>query len=84
MDALQLTEGTISVHIDRLQHDGLVARSPDPHDQRGVLVRLTSAGEQLFERVAPIHLANEDRLLSALDAEQREQLAALLLSFEGA
>jgi DNA-binding MarR family transcriptional regulator len=87
MDALQLTGGTISVRIDRLERDGLVARSPDPHDQRGVLVRLTDAGEQLFEQVAPIHLANEDRLLSALDIEQREQLAtllrSLLLSFDG-
>jgi DNA-binding MarR family transcriptional regulator len=86
MDALQLTGGTISVRIDRLERDGVVERLPDPHDQRGVLVRLTETGERLFDQVAPIHLANEDRLLSALNAEQREQLAALLrillLSFD--
>lgn len=86
MDALQLTSGTISVRIDRLVQDGLVERSPDPGDQRGVLVSLTPRGSKLFDRVAPVHLANEDRLLSALGAAQREQLAALLrillLSFE--
>ena len=86
MDALQLTGGTISVRIDRLERDGIVERLPDPHDQRGVLVRLTETGERLFDQVAPIHLANEDRLLSALSMEQREQLATLLrillLSFE--
>jgi DNA-binding MarR family transcriptional regulator len=86
MDALQLTGGTISVRIDRLERDGVVERLPDPHDQRGVLVRLTETGERLFDQVAPLHLANEDRLLSALNAQQCEQLAALLrillLSFD--
>jgi DNA-binding MarR family transcriptional regulator len=86
MEALQLTGGTVSVRIDRLERDGIVERVPDPHDQRGVLVRLTEVGEQLFDQVAPVHLANEDRLLSALNAQQREQLAALLrillLSFD--
>ena len=86
MDALQLTGGTISVRINRLECDGIVERTPDPSDQRGVLVRLTEAGEHLFNQVAPFHLANEDRLLSALNTKQREQLAALLrillLSFD--
>jgi DNA-binding MarR family transcriptional regulator len=86
MDALQLTGGTVSVRIDRLEGDGIVERLPDPHDQRGVLVRLTDAGERLFDQVAPLHLANEDRLLLALNTQQREQLAALLrillLSFD--
>lgn len=86
MDALQLTSGTISVRIDRLEREGIVERSPDPGDQRGVLVRLTEKGLSLFDQVAPLHLANEDRLLSALSQEQREQLASLLrtllLSFE--
>jgi DNA-binding MarR family transcriptional regulator len=86
MDALQLSGGTISVRIDRLERDGHVERLADPHDQRGVLVRLTEAGERLFDQVAPLHLANEERLLSALNTQQREQLATLLrillLSFD--
>jgi DNA-binding MarR family transcriptional regulator len=86
MDALQLTGGTISVRIDRLERDSIVERIADPHDQRGVLVRLTEKGERLFEQIAPLHLANEDRLLSALNAEQRTQLVdllrVLLLSFD--
>ena len=86
MEALQLTGGTVSVRIDRLERDSIVERVPDPHDQRGVLVRLTEVGERLFDQVAPLHLANEDRLLSALNTQQREQLAALLcillLSFD--
>jgi DNA-binding MarR family transcriptional regulator len=86
MDILQLTSGTISVRIDRLIQDGLVERLPDPNDQRGVLVHLMEKGQILFDEAAPAHLAEEDRLLSALTPEQREQLASLLrillLSFE--
>lgn len=86
MDTLQLTSGTISVRIDRLEREGIVQRTPDPGDQRGVLVRLTEKGLKLFDQVTPLHLANEDRLLSALSQEQREHLASLLrtllLSFE--
>ncbi|HET8911178.1 MAG TPA: MarR family transcriptional regulator [Ktedonobacteraceae bacterium] len=86
MDALQLTSGTISVRIDRLIKEELVIRLPDPNDQRGVLVGLTEKGVQLFEQAAPVHLSNEERLLSALDPEQREKLASLLrtllLSFD--
>lgn len=86
MDALQLTAGTISVRIDWLVKEGLVERSPDPYDQRGTLVRLTEKGLAIFEQIAPLHLANEARLLAALNQEQRDQLASLLrtllLSFE--
>jgi len=86
MDSLMRTSGTISVRIDRLEHAGLVERAPDPDDARGVLVSLTKHGRELVERVAPVHLANEERLLAPLSAEERDALAGLLrkllLSFE--
>ena len=85
-DEMMFVAGDNEANIDRLERDGVVERLPDPHDQRGVLVRLTETGERLFDQVAPLHLANEDRLLSALNVQQREQLAALLrillLSFD--
>ena len=39
-----VTSGTMTNRIDRLEGKGLVARLPDPHDRRGVLVRLTAEG----------------------------------------
>jgi len=87
MDELRLTSGTVSVRVDRLVEAGLVIREPDPRDARGALVGLTTTGRALFERCAPIHLANEDRLLAALDEDDRATLAdllrRLLISFEG-
>jgi DNA-binding MarR family transcriptional regulator len=78
MDALGLTSGTVSVRLDRLERSGVVSREPDPASARGSLVRLTGRGLALFDEVAPVHLANEDRLLSALGPEDRRTLADLL------
>src|SRR6185312_12829398 len=59
MKALTLTSGTVSVRIERLVKLGIVTREPDPADARGQLVQLTSRGLQLFDDIAPVHLADE-------------------------
>lgn len=78
MAQLGLTSGTMSVRIDRLVSRGVVVRQDHPDDRRVQLIRLTDEGLRLFDEIAPAHLANEDRLLSALTATDREQLAGLL------
>lgn len=78
MEALGLTSGTVSLRLDRLVKAGTVAREPDPDDRRGSIIRLTEEGQRLFDVIAPEHLANEDRLLSALTEDQRGTLAELL------
>ena len=78
MQRLRLTSGTVSVRLSRLEVKGVVERRPSSTDGRGVLVTLTSTGVDLFDRVAPEHLANEDVLLSALTDEERGQLVELL------
>ena len=78
MGRLRLTSGTVSVRLGRLEGKGMVTRVPSTDDARGVLVTLTDKGAQLFDRVAPVHLANEDILLSALNPDERRRLAALL------
>ena len=86
-DELGLTPGTVSVRVDRLVEQGLATRNSDPDSQRNALVALTSKGSALFERVAPAHLDNEQRLLAALDESEQELLAdllrKLLVEFEG-
>ncbi|MEV6210435.1 MarR family transcriptional regulator [Kitasatospora sp. NPDC051914] len=78
MDALGLTSGTVSVRLARLEQRGIVIREPDPDDRRSHTVRLTGKGLELFDRIAPLHLASEDLLLSALTPDEQARLAALL------
>jgi len=56
----------------------LVARRADPADRRGTLVRLTAKGKSLIDAATAKHVANEERLLSALSAREQQQLADLL------
>ncbi|GAA1533168.1 hypothetical protein GCM10009678_14410 [Actinomadura kijaniata] len=57
---------------------GLVTRVPDATDRRSVRIRLTPLGRETIDRVLPLHLANEARLLEGLDAGGRRDLAAVL------
>ncbi|MHB1668187.1 MAG: MarR family winged helix-turn-helix transcriptional regulator [Thiomonas sp.] len=83
-----ITKGTLTGVVDRLLAKGLVRRLPDPSDGRGQIVRLTPAGQRLFEQVFPAHGAHLHRVferLSAQDAAQAERsLRILRTAFEQA
>ncbi|NNM63668.1 MAG: MarR family transcriptional regulator [Burkholderiales bacterium] len=71
-----ITKGTLTGVVDRLLAKGLVQRLPDPSDGRGQIVRLSRAGQRVFERVFPAHGAHLHRVfgrLSAQDAAQAER-----------
>lgn len=76
--ALMRTSGAITHTLRRLEHAGLIERTSNPADLRNLLVRLTPAGKDLVDRVAPLHLANEQRMLATLSSGDRELLAGLL------
>jgi DNA-binding MarR family transcriptional regulator len=78
MRATMLSSGGITKRLDRLTEAGLVERRPDPNDRRGTLVRLTRRGTAVIDRAMVAHLANQERLLSSLDAKQRAALEKLL------
>jgi DNA-binding MarR family transcriptional regulator len=73
-----VTSGTMTNRVDRLAARGLVQRSPDPGDRRGVLVGLTPAGRRTVDAAFEELLRRERRLLESLPADDRAQLAALL------
>jgi DNA-binding MarR family transcriptional regulator len=77
-NSILLSSGAMTNRLDRLEDMGLIERQPDPSDRRGRLVTLTDAGRDLVDRAVLDHLENERRLVSALDADEREQLATLL------
>src|SRR4051795_6133132 len=73
-----VTSGTMTNRIDRLAERGLVERSPDPHDRRGVLVGLTAAGKRAVDGAFETLLGSERELLAELSAGERRELAGLL------
>ncbi|MEA2518297.1 MAG: hypothetical protein QOF49_377 [Chloroflexota bacterium] len=77
-NAVILSSGAMTNRLDRLEAMGLVEREPDPTDRRGRLVALTDRGRDVVDAAVAEHVDNENRLLEALDAGEREQLAGLL------
>jgi DNA-binding MarR family transcriptional regulator len=75
---LMRSSGAMTHRLAGLERAGLVQRVPDPEDGRGLLVQLTRKGRGLIDRAAPLHLANERRLLAPLSADEQRNLASLL------
>lgn len=79
-EVLMRTSGTLSVRLARLEHQGLIMRTRDPYDARGVSVELTDRGRKLIDRAMAARLKAEGELLSGVSRAELRQLAALLRS----
>ncbi|GHD43173.1 MarR family transcriptional regulator [Streptomyces mirabilis] len=75
---LMLTTGGMTGRLDKLERAGLLGRSPDPHDRRGLQVTLTDKGLRLIDEAVGAGLAVQTEALAHLDEERAGQLAALL------
>ncbi|MBG0828922.1 MarR family transcriptional regulator [Planomonospora sp. ID67723] len=81
---LMLTSGGMTGRLDRLERAGLVARTPDPGDRRGLRVSLTEAGLRLIDEAVVAGLQPQHEALAALPEKDRERLADLLRTLLGA
>lgn len=79
-DSLLLSTSAMTNRLDRLEHDGLIVRSPDAEDRRGVRVGLTAGGHALVQRALAAHLEAEHELVGALSASERSALEGTLRS----
>ncbi len=73
-----MTSGAVSKRLDRLEGRGLVERRPSDTDGRSRTVVLTAQGRRVIDAAMDDHVANEARLLAALDDEDRATLGLLL------
>ncbi|VFR29798.1 Transcriptional regulator, MarR family [plant metagenome] len=78
IDALLLSSGAMTNRLDRLETAGLVTRSPNPEDRRGVRVALTEQGLARIQAAMGDYLPVLEQLISPLSDGDRQTLAALL------
>lgn len=72
------TGGNLTVVVDNLERDGLVARAHDPKDRRVIMVDLTSKGKKLFYEIFPKHAQFVAAIAAVLTKEEQKELSRLL------
>jgi DNA-binding MarR family transcriptional regulator len=75
---LGLSTGAMTNRLDNMEKRGLIRRLDDPDDRRGVIVELTDAGKELWDRAVVAQAEKESTIASALDEQERRQLNDLL------
>ncbi len=73
-----LTSGGMTARLDKLAEMGLVARTADPNDRRGVVVALTAAGRRRIDAATATRFAEAADAVAGLPAAERAALEGLL------
>lgn len=76
-DALVTSNGNVTVLVEALVADALVARTIDDGDRRAAVIELTVRGRETFSAVAEAHAAWVTELLAGLAPDDLGRLAAL-------
>lgn len=75
---LQIEGPTLVRHLDRMEAQGLVTRSPSPSDRRATLVTLTAKGREQYRTIRARVEAVDEELAASLTRQQRRVLEAAL------
>lgn len=78
-ERLGIDRNNASLLVERLVSKGLVERRVNGDDRRARLLRLTSRGEKLHDRLLPKTVAGQERILAVLEPAERDLLLDLLL-----
>ena len=69
---------SISRAVHRMLAEGHIQRVPDPDDGRQARLSITPSGRALHDKIAASMVDRQERVLAALDDEERKILADLL------
>jgi DNA-binding MarR family transcriptional regulator len=76
---LQIHPSRLVAILDNLEKRGFLERRANPGDRRLYSLYLTEDGGEILEKISTLARDHQDALLSALNREERTQLATLLL-----
>jgi DNA-binding MarR family transcriptional regulator len=77
-----ITKGTLTGVVDRLVDRGWVERAAHGSDRRCQIIRLTVAGEAVFAKVFPAHMAHLAACFTGTGATEHERWQAALRTLE--
>jgi MarR family transcriptional regulator, 2-MHQ and catechol-resistance regulon repressor len=77
-EKVELTTGSITTAVDRMEAKGLVVRKNHAVDRRVRLVELTPKGRRLIEKAYARHEIDMERAMKHFSREERSQLIELL------
>jgi len=77
-ERLIVTRATVTGLLDSLEKNGLVKRTPNPQDRRGLMIEITPAGLKVLAKVRTVVHGEEKRWMSALDERELKKLISLL------
>ena len=75
---LILTKSNMTKHLDNLEKDGLITRSPCLADRRVKLVKITPKAERLLDKLWRGYNLRLEQLTEGMSPGRQQQLAALL------
>jgi len=83
-ERLACVKSNVTQLVDRLEADGLVARTPDPGDRRSCLAVITEAGRKACEEGVRVQHEAERRVFGVLSDEEAIRLAEIVEKLERA
>lgn len=77
-EKMGITTGALTVLVDRLERQDLVARMPHETDRRSIRVGIAPEGRRHFEEHHALHTRLTEELVSALSLDETEALQSIL------
>ena len=75
---LELTTGSVTTLLDRLEELGLVERRPAPNDRRSLLIHLT---EDSFVKIGPIYRGFAEELMQFSESLPKNERKLIVAAF---
>jgi DNA-binding MarR family transcriptional regulator len=76
---LGIDRNNTGVIVGELERRGLLERRVSDVDQRAKVLRLTTTGEKLYQKLLPANFAANERILAPLNPRERELLRDFLI-----
>lgn len=78
VNATHLTAPTVSVTLQKMEHEGLITRQTDPKDQRQILVYITESGREMQKKAHEQIVKVEQQTLNGISEDDRQKLLSIL------